>query len=300
MEVSNPDKLIFPQAGLTKADLVGHYERVGREDARLPGRSTSHPATFPERHLRQGFYAEERRRVFPGHHRPAARSPSAVGGVTNYPVVERAEDLAYLANQGTVTFHMWTSTAALPGVPDWMVIDLDPVEGDLDGVRFATRVIRELLADFDVVGFPLATGSKGFHVWVPVGGGLGFNDVSTAARALGGLAAHRHPEQLTTEFLKKNRKGRVFVDWLRNGPAATVVAPFSLRPRPTAPVAAPLRWSELTDFAPDRWTLTELGDRLDLDAAVGPQTIPVGPICAAARQAGVDLDTPHDRFGRGG
>lgn len=297
VDVSNPDKLIFPDSGFTKAQLVGHYERVG---AKMLPYVAGRPLTlqrFPSGIAAKGFMQKNAADHFPDTIE-RFEVPKRDGGVTNYPVVNRAEDLAYLANQGTVTFHMWTSTAARPEAPDWMVIDLDPVEDDVAGVRFATLTIRDLLAEFDVAGFPLATGSKGFHVWVPLDGQLGFDDVSSASRAVGGLAALRYPDQLTTEFLKKNRGGRVFVDWLRNSPTATVVAPFSLRPRPTAPVAVPLRWSELDDSTPEQWTLDALGDRLDLDPGVEPQILPANAIVAAAREAGVDLETPHDRFGR--
>ena len=117
-------------------------------------------------------------------------------------------------------------------------------------------------------------------------------------RAIAGLAVARRPDELTTEFLKKNRHGRVFVDWLRNGPTATVVVPFSLRPRPNAPVAVPVRWPELETAEPDGWTLTSLDDRLAIEPIARGQVLPVDEIVAAALDAGVDLDTPHDRFGR--
>lgn len=297
MEVSNPDKIIFPDAGFTKADLVGHYERVG---ARMLGYVAGRPLTlqrFPNGIGAKGFMQKNAGKHFPETIRRWS-VPKRDGGTTNYPIVERAEDLAYLANQGTVTFHMWTTTADRPSHPDWMVIDLDPVAGDVDAVRDATRIVAETLAEFGIDGFPVATGSKGFHVWVPLDGDADHNDVSRTSRAIAGLATNRHPDRLTTEFLKKNRAGRVFVDWLRNGPTATVVAPYSLRPRRHAPMATPLRWNELADTNPDRWTLDDVGDRLDLEPGVDPQHLPVEQIVAAALAAGVDLDTPHDRFGR--
>lgn len=235
-------------------------------------------------------------------HFPASIERFAVakrdGGSTLYPVVRRADDLAYLANQGTVTFHMWTSTVETPGEPDWLIIDLDPEAEDLDGVRFATHALREVLDEFGLEGFALATGSKGFHIWVRLEQGLGYGDVSIATRALAGLAVARHPDRLTTEFLKKNRRGRVFVDWLRNTGLATVVVPFSLRPRPTAPVAVPVRWDEIDQVRPDSWTLDSLDDRLTLSLDETPRPLPVDEIIEAAHVVGVDLDTPHDRFGR--
>nr|WHW29318.1 putative ATP-dependent DNA ligase [uncultured bacterium] len=297
MHVSSPEKLIFPADGFTKTDLVGHYERVGHRMIEfLAGR----PLTlqrFPSGIEKKGFMQKNA-----GDHFPDSIGRESVpkrgGGETVYSVVDRAEDLAYLANQNTVTFHMWTSSAARPNNPDWLVIDLDPEADDLAGVRTATKIVGDLLGSFGLHGFPLATGSKGFHVWVPIDGATGFDQISEVSRALAGMAALAQPEQLTTEFLKKNRKGRVFVDWLRNGPTATVVVPFSLRPRPGAPVAVPLQWEELDQARPDGWKIDSLSDRLDLDQPITPQPVPVDEIIAAARERGVDLDTPHDRFGR--
>jgi len=288
---------MFPDVGVTKGDVVAHYERVG--DAMLSF-VNNRPLTlqrFPRGIAAKGFMQKNAGKHFPD---SIARYPvpKRDGTMTNYPVVTRAADLAYLANQGTVTFHMWTATIDTPDRPDWMVIDLDPEADDLAGVRFATTAMRQVLAEFGLAGFLLATGSKGFHIWVPLDGQMAFDQVSLATRALAGLAAARHPTQLTTEFLKKNRTGRVFVDWLRNTGIATVVVPFSIRPRPGAPVAVPLAWDELDSATPNGWTLADLGDRLEIDSEIPAQRVPVKDIVAAARSAGVDLDTPHDRFGR--
>lgn len=300
VEVSSPEKLIFPADGVTKADVVAHYERVGPAMLTfLAGR----PLTlqrFPKGIEAKGFMQKNAGRHFPAsiERYPV---PKRDGSETVYPVVREAGDITYLANQNTVTFHMWSATTARPSHPDWLIIDLDPEAGDLDNVRFATQTIGDLLREYGLEGFVLATGSKGFHVWVPLDGTQTFGQISLATRALAGLATHRHGDRLTTEFLKRDRKGRVFVDWLRNSGIATVVVPFSLRPRPGAPVAVPVRWDELATARPDQWRLTnldDLNDRLSLDLTPTPQEVPVAAIEAAARAAGVDLDTPHDRFGR--
>lgn len=297
MDVSSPDKLLYPADGVTKADVVRHYERVGKHMLRYVAGRPLTLQRFPQGIEAKGFMQKNAADHFPASIRRLP-VPKRDGGETVYPVVDHAEDLAYLANQNTITFHMWTSSAAGPGRPDWMIIDLDPEAGDVDGARRATRAIGDVLDAFDIRAFPLATGSKGFHLWVPLDGTAGFDDISRASRAIAGLAVQQHPEQLTTEFLKRNRRGRVFVDWLRNGPTATVVAPFSLRPRRGAPVAVPLSWDELEDAQPDGQTIHDLDDRLTRDPNVAPQLIPTDDIVASAEAAGVDLDTPHDRFGR--
>ncbi len=297
MEVSSPDKLLYPDDGITKARVVAHYERVADRMLQFVAGRPLTLQRFPRGITAKGFMQKNASDHFPASIR-RLEVPKRGGGTTSYAVVDRASDLAYLANQNTITFHMWTSSASMPSQPDWMVIDLDPEDGDVGAVRAATSAIRAVLNRFEVDGFPLATGSKGFHVWVPLVSGHDFGAVSLASRAIAGLAVAEHPNSLTTEFLKKNRGGKVFVDWLRNSPTATVVAPYSLRPRPGAPVAVPLKWDELGSAEPGGWRIDSLDDRLDIDTAVGDFVLPIDDIVGAARDAGVDLDTPHDRFGR--
>ncbi|MEM7323849.1 MAG: ATP-dependent DNA ligase [Actinomycetota bacterium] len=303
MEVSSPDKELFPadpatgRGPITKVEVVDHYRLVA--DALLT-LAAGRPLTiqrFPSGVAAKGFMQKNAADYFPD---TIVRLPvpKRGGGETRYPVVDRAADIAYLANQNTITFHMWTSSAERPGQPDWLVIDLDPEAGDVAAVRAAALTVRDVLGSFDLVGTPVATGSKGFHIWVRLDGTQGFDRVSLAARAIAGLAVVAEPDALTTEFLKKNRRGRVFVDWLRATPTATVVVPFSLRPRPGAPVAVPLRWEELAEAEPDGWRIHGVEDRLSVGLAEETHTLPVDAIDAAARAAGVDLDTPHDRFGR--
>lgn len=297
VKVSNPDKPIFEEARFTKADLVAHYELVGPKMLEFVADRPLTLQRFPNGISKKGFMQKNASDHFPDSIR-RFEVPKQDGGVTKYPLVDQAEDIAYLANQGTVTFHMWTSTADRPHHPDWMVMDLDPDEGDIEGVRLAVRVTREVLTEFGLDGFPMVTGSSGFHVWVPLDGEQDGDQVATASRALAGIAERRHPDELTTEFLKKDRKGRVFLDWLRNGPTATVVAPYSLRPRPTAPVAVPITWDEVGSVEPGSWTLGALEDRLDVDTDLPGQSIPVDAVIERARSEGVDLDSTFDRFGR--
>ncbi len=304
MEASNPDKVMFPGPGYTKADVVGYY---GAMAERMLPMLLDRPLTlhrFPNGIGSKGFMQKNVAKHFPESIR-RFEVPKQEGGITVYPVVTRAEHIPWLANQGTITFHIWTSR--IPDrPPDWMVLDLDPsADSGAADVHEVAVLVREVLREFELSSHPVVTGSKGFHLWVrleddhddPMAAG----DVALANRALAGLVALRRPDIATTEFLKKNRRGRVFVDWLRANRGATVVAPFSLRARATASVAVPVDWDEVPDIAPDRWTLADLDDigtRPNLPDRAEPQRLPVADIVAAAREAGVDLDTPFDRFGR--
>lgn len=297
MEVSSPEKLLFPDDGVTKAEVVEHVELVADQLLHFAGGRPLTLQRFPRGIGQSGFMQKNAADHFPASIR-RLEFPKRGDGVTTYPVVERADDFVYLANQNTTTFHMWTSSADDPGQPDWLIIDLDPEDGDIAKARDATVAIRTVLNRFELDGFVLATGSKGFHVWVRLVAGHDFAAVSNASRAIAGLAVLDRPDVLTTEFLKKNREHRVFVDWLRNGPTATVVVPFSLRPRAGAPVAVPVRWDELTSSVPDGWRIGNIADRFDVDTDLPAYQLPADDIMETARRAGVDLDTPHDRFGR--
>jgi bifunctional non-homologous end joining protein LigD len=298
MEVSNADRVVFPAAGYTKGDVVAHYTRVG--PAMLPF-VTDRPLTlqrFPKGLGGKGFMQKNTPAHYPDQIKRLA-VPKRDGGKTDYPVVNDAALLPYFANQGTIAIHMWTSTATRPDQPDFMIIDLDPADGDVAGARALTHDAGALLATFGIASAPMATGSKGYHVWVPLAPGHQWDEIERTGRAVAGILATRHRDRATTEFLKRERHGRVFVDWLRNTKGATVVAPYSLRPRPAAPVAVPLTWPELDSTAPGHWTLATIADRLTAPAPLPVrQQVPVREICVEATELGVDLDIRFDRFGR--
>jgi len=298
MQVSNADRVVFPTYGYTKGDVVDYY--AGAAAAMLPCLA-DRPLTlqrFPKGLAGSGFMQKNT----PAHY-PATIERFSVskrgGGTTEYPVIHDWASIPYLANQGTLTFHMWASTATSPDRPDFMIIDLDPEEGDVAGARFLAQMTGKLLDDFAVASAPMTTGSKGYHVWVPLAPGHIWADTERTGRAVAGILAQRHRDRATTEFLKRERAGRVFVDWLRNRSGATVVVPYSLRPRPAATVAVPLAWDELETTSPDAFTIATASDRwLNPAPLPGPQSLPCTAICDAARALGVDLDSRFDRFGR--
>lgn len=295
MEISNPDKVLFPDARLTKADLVGHYESVGERMLPFVADSPLTLERYPNGIGSKGFRQKNASNHFPGHI-GRVEIPKRDDGVTVYPTVDSTEGLAYLANQGTITFHPWTSRLPDLDRPDFLVMDLDPTEGDIEGVRQVARTTQVVLEEFGLESMLATSGSKGFHIWVPIVVDHGFDTVGTAARALAGLIAARN-EDATTEFLKDDRGGRVFVDWLRNGWGSSIASPWSVRARSGAPVVTPIPWDMLDAAEPDQWSI--------IDVATAPEaTVPshqeLEPdrIIDAAVGAGVDLDTSFDRFGR--
>jgi bifunctional non-homologous end joining protein LigD len=220
-------------------------------------------------------------------------------GTVTHPLVRDAAGLAYLANQNTIAFHIWTSRLPELGRPDRLVLDLDPSPDRIEDGRTGAGVVGDLLGDLGMAAGLLATGSTGYHLTVPLRARHDFSVVERCSRLLAGLATRMRPDLLTTEFLKRERGGRVFVDWLRNRWAQSVISPWSLRPRRKAPVATPIAWEELSSTDPGWWTLRTVGVRFDSPSPwPPPQELPVEAIEGAAAAAGVSAEEPFDRFGR--
>jgi bifunctional non-homologous end joining protein LigD len=181
-------------------------------------------------------------------------------------VARNAKTLVYLVGQNTITPHVWLARVDRLHQPDRMVVDLDPPPGsDFAAVRRAARRTGALMLELGLAPFAQVTGSKGVHVWVPLRRRAPFEAVRAFVHDLAALLAARHPDELTTEFRKAERGGRILVDIMRNNYAQTAVPPYAVRPRPGAPVATPIDWDELSDsnLRPDRWTVRNVLDRLE-------------------------------------
>lgn len=244
VEISRPDKILFPDCGVTKADLVAHYRTVSR--FMLP-HLRDRPLTlqrFPDGIAEEGFYQKAISDYFPDWIDRVTVSKQ--GGEVTHVIASNEATLVYLANQGVITPHVWLSRRDRLDHPDRLIFDLDPSGDDVGLVRDAALAFRALLDELGLPAWPMATGGRGLHVLVPLDRGADFDTVRGFARRAAGVLASRYPDRLTIETSKAKRGGRVFLDYLRNGYAQTAVAPYSVRPRPGAPVAVPLAWGELT------------------------------------------------------
>jgi bifunctional non-homologous end joining protein LigD len=263
VKISHPDKVLFPDDGITKGDLASYYERVS--EWMLP-HVRARPVSmqrFPDGIAGKGFFHKDVPDYFP-EWIDRVRVPKADGTVI-HALIDNTETLLYLANQNTITPHVWLSRADRLHQPDRLVFDLDPAPGTgFASVRRAARWTADLLDELGLVPFAQVTGSKGIHIWTPLQRRSGLDDVRELARAAAQLLADRHPRELTVEFRKAKRDGRILVDVARNGYAQTAVPPYAVRPRPGAPVATPIEREELSDsrLRPDRWTLRNVLRRL--------------------------------------
>ena len=295
MEISNPDKVMFPDTGTTKAELVGHYKRVA--PLMLPW-VADRPLTlerYPNGTGQKGFLQKNASKHFPDF--VGRVEVPKNDGTVNHPVIDSADGLTYLANQGTITFHVWTSRIPRLDVPDRLVMDLDPSEDDLGKMRSVVDATRETMVSFGLEPVLVASGSRGFHLWAAIEPDHEYEAVGAAAWCLGALIAAGNPDTATTEFLKKERGDAVFVDWLRNRWAQSIACPYSLRSRHAPTVVTPLRWDELKGAVPTGWDIETIADRLaDPPAPPQPTALDVDAIVAAAADAGIDPSRIHDRF----
>jgi bifunctional non-homologous end joining protein LigD len=263
VELSSLDKVFFADAGLTKGDLVAYYLDVAPVMVPHLKDRPLNLQRFPDGVDGQGFFQQDASDHFPDWVRTVAAARRGRGGTVEHVVCDDAATLVYLANQATLTFHAWTSRAGELDRPDMVVFDLDPDAGQGVGVvRAAARGVRDAVEEIGLVPFVQTSGSKGFHVLAPVEPGPDVEVVRTFARELAALVAARDPDRFTVEWRKAKRAGRLLIDTNRNGYAQTIVAPYSVRARPGAPVATPIDWRELGRAEPRSWTVANLRRRL--------------------------------------
>ncbi|WP_346777115.1 non-homologous end-joining DNA ligase [Streptomyces sp. HNM0575] len=263
IEISRPEKVLFPDDGITKSELARHYRQVApRAVPRLRRRALMmerHPDGIGGKPLMQ--------KNVPGYFPDwvhTAELPKE-GGTVLHPVCDNADTLVYLAGQACITPHRWLSRTDRPDNPDLLIFDLDPSGGaDFDDVRWAASCVGGLLEQVELPSQLMTTGSRGLHVIAPLDRRSDFDTVRAFARRISRLLVSRHPDRLTDEARKAGRGDRVYLDIQRNAYAQTAVAPYSVRARPGAPVATPVAWSELDDpeLRPDRWNLRNIADRL--------------------------------------
>jgi len=274
VRVTSPDKIYFPDVGLTKLDIVSYVIAVGdgifaalkdrpvtmerwpggyRPDVRLSTRSDSHGEAFYQKRA------------------PSKGMPDWVETVTiTFPSGRTADEvcatelatIAWMANLGTLRYHPWPVTKANTEKVDQLRIDLDPQPGtDFADAARAAHELHSVLEDADLVGFPKTSGGRGVHVFVPIQPTYGFIEARHAVIALGRELSRRMPDHVTVSWWKEERGARIFVDFNQMARDRTIASAYSIRPTPTAVVSAPLTWSELSDVAPQDFTVSSMPAR---------------------------------------
>lgn len=244
--ITHPDKVLFPDDGVTKGELVEYYRRIARRMLPHLRERPVHMNRFPNG-INQ--IAIQQKRIPDSFPAWITRATVALhrGGEITHAVIDNAATLVYLANYNTVSVHVWQSRTAAPEKPDQVVFDLDPAGDDFPLVRSTAQALRYQLEDLGLHPFVKTTGSRGLHVVVPITVDPDFETVHVFAEQVAHRLAATNPDHLTTEYVKQLRRGRLFLDVNRNAYAQTAVAPYSVRERRSAPVAMPIDWSDLDD-----------------------------------------------------
>jgi bifunctional non-homologous end joining protein LigD len=261
--ITHPEKVLFPDDGITKGELAAYYEAIAPI---LVPHIRARPITmerYPSGIGAKGFMHKDVTRGFPAW-LERVEVPKKDGTV-HHAIVTDTRSLLWVANQNTITLHVWASRA--PGLyhPDVCVFDLDPADEDPDRLRAAALGLRDLLAELGLSSWVKTSGSKGFHIVVPLDGTLDGGHVAGFAHRVGRVLVERDPGNLTQEFSKADRQGRIYVDTGRNGYSATFAAPYTVRAKRGAPVSAPCTWEEVERGAigPQSLTLRTMVDRVD-------------------------------------
>jgi bifunctional non-homologous end joining protein LigD len=265
--ITHPEKVLFPAGGgsgaITKGELAAYYEAVA--PVMIPHIS-GRPITmerYPAGIDKKGFIQKDVSKGFPDW-LERVEVPKKDGTV-HHPIVTDLRSLLWIANQNTITPHVWSTRAPDLQHPDICIFDLDPSVDDKDMLRDAALGVREILEKLGLPSWIKTSGSKGFHIAVPLDGKATTGEVDRFANVVGATLVKLAPDHLTQEFAKADRGRRIYVDTGRNGYSATWAAPYAVRPKPGAPISAPCTWEEVErgDVTPRSFTLRTMEARLD-------------------------------------
>lgn len=246
LRITHPERVVFPDSGCTKGDVAAYYGKAADRMLEHAGHRPVSLLRCPEGITGECFFQKHTGKGFPsGIARVDIKEKS--GKTEPYMVIEERQGFAAAAQMGTIEFHIWGARTDMVETPDRVVFDIDPDEGlPFSDVKAAASDVRKLLEDVGLQSLPMVTGGKGVHVIVPLRRMAGWETAAVFSRTVAGCLAQRHPDRYVATMSKARRKGKVFIDWLRNERGATAIAPYSIRARKGAPVAVPVTWRELS------------------------------------------------------
>jgi len=259
--VTSRDRVLFDESDVTKGDLADYYAAVSGIMLPFAGRRPISLVRCPQGRSRACFFQKHDAGSFgDAVHQVPIREKD--GSTEDYLYVDDADGLVACVQMGTIEFHGWGSSVAALEKPDRLVFDLDPDEGlAFSDTKSAAEHLKTQLAELGLVSFPLLSGGKGVHVVVPLTPDAEWPAVKDFADRFARALAGAEPDRFVATMAKARRKGRIFIDWLRNQRGATAVMPYSARARAGAPVAAPVSWTELRDIdTAARWGVRDVDE----------------------------------------
>jgi bifunctional non-homologous end joining protein LigD len=264
VKVTSRDRLIFPESSVTKGDLADYYAQVSGIMLPWSARRPISLVRCPQGRGKKCFFQKHDAGSF-GDHVHQVPITEKDGSTENYLWVDDADGLVACVQMGTIEFHGWGSSVDHLEQPDRIVFDLDPDEGlDFGDTKKAAEHLKNQLAELGLTSFPMLSGGKGVHVVVPLTPHAEWPAVKSFADRFARALAQAEPDRFVATMSKAKRKGRIFIDWLRNQRGATAIMPYAARARAGAPVAAPVSWTELRDIdTAARWHVTDAAELIE-------------------------------------
>lgn len=262
-EVTNKDKVYYPEGAVTKLQVMEYYEKIA--DNMLP-HLQNRPLSmlrYPDGIEGKKFFQKDAPDYFPEWIK-TEKIDKKEGGTTNYVICNDKATLVYLAGQASLTPHIWLSRISDLEKPDKIIFDLDPSDDDFGKVKFAAEKLHDFFAnELEVPVYAMTTGSRGIHVVVPIKPELEFDIVLKLTQAMAEHLSAKFPDKFTTETRKNKRGTKIYLDVMRNARGQTAVAPYSLRAQPHAPIATPITWDELSGLkSAQKYNLSNIFNRL--------------------------------------
>jgi bifunctional non-homologous end joining protein LigD len=261
---SNLDKVFWPEEGYTKGDLIEYHRRVSRWMLPYLRDRPLVMTRYPDGIDGKSFFQKDAPPYAPDWLRTATVWSEGSERELSYFVAEDVESLLYVINLGTIPIHVWSSRLETLAAPDWCILDLDPKDAPFTDVVDVANTIRDLCGQIELPCHAKTSGSSGIHVLVPLGRKLTYEQSRSLGQLLGRVVVDRRPDIATLTRNPERREGKVYVDFVQNGHGRLLVAPFSVRPKPGAPVSAPLLWNEVThDLRIEDHTIATMPDRME-------------------------------------
>lgn len=264
LSLSNLTKVFWPDDGFTKGDLIAYYRAIAPWMLPYLKDRPAVMTRFPNGITGKSFYQKDLPSWVPPWLRTTAVWSESSEREIHYTLIDDAEGLAFLANLGTIPIHVWASRVRELGRPDWAIVDFDPKNAPKENVVPLTLATHELCDELGLPNLVKTSGSTGLHILIPLAGQCTYDQARSLAYLLGVTVESRHPDIATTQRNPARRGGRVYLDWGQNAHGQLLVAPFSVRPLPRAPVSMPLEWHEVVPgLDSTRWTIKDALARME-------------------------------------
>ncbi|MBI2344538.1 DNA ligase [Candidatus Dependentiae bacterium] len=267
MKLSHKNKIWFPQTKITKENITLYYQKIAPYFLKYCKNHLMVLLRYPNGIDQDFFYQKQIPQYFPAYIKRKTINLKK-GEKQTLVVIANQKSLLYLVNQATITFHSWLSNTKNVNNPDKIVFDFDPSTNDLKQLRFAVTEMKKIIENYNLVPFLMTTGSKGYHIVIPIKPEYNFDIIHKFTKKLALELVNKYPKIITKNLKIKERNDKIFIDYLRNSYGQTSVAAYSVRAIEKAPIATPIEWKELNKIKPQQITINTVFKRLKIKGDV--------------------------------